>query len=789
MIAKELNPILVVLGFLLLTACSGGSSDTTEDQTTEDETSDSELQGADEIYGGSSLARDSQGAIISLTELDPDISCSTTIPEAAVEGVNCIDENYTNDDYRGAWSWRGAAGAEDVGLYGPRGTGVHAWGSGGELDAFKTDESFAMSGSEDNAQDPLGAIGARQAYSLGLTGAGVKVAVVDTSLDTDHSELSEKIISQYDACGEECSSFFTGTGDHGTHVAGIIAAKSDGNEMHGVAYDADLVSIYFAETFGGGLDLREEKLADGITAAVADGARIFNNSWGSSSNETNDSLFDDDYLRGAVADAIDQGSVFVWAAGNSYEENTDLGANNTSQEAKAALKYSEEFASGFVNVVNLVYDNEAKEWVISNSLSNSDEEANSQVCGVTKNYCLGAPGTNINSSVAGDDYATLSGTSMAAPMVSGGIAILFQAFPYVETSDILDLLFVTADDLGAEGVDEIYGHGMMNLAAALEPSGPLTLATSGSTQTNSGLSLSGASLSGDTAFVGAISSAASDMVALDSFDRAYAVGATGMTVLSQGEPHSASTLSESLRLDFDQLASFGTPIAESAMTGGDTAVAMKEQISLSDGVLNYRAVTTDTSSLAEVQYVAMSTGENWQMGQSISITQEQGQLFGNVGTGAYALADTATTLTVGSNGSRQLAGDWTLFGGVGVSQTAVDPAVGSLIALSDQITSASAVMGLRRDQLGDDQMASFALQVSQDRLVLAGSALTTIPVGRDEGGVILLEETRLDEQALSIVPTVEMTYESQIDLDTNLAYSVSASELENTLAVDLQRAF
>ena len=636
--------------------------------------------------------------------------------------------------------------------------------------------------------DAIGAVGARQAYSLGLTGAGVKVAVVDTEIQASHVELSGKVIAEYNAC-DGCDIDSGATGDHGTHVAGIVAGKKDGNGIHGVAYDADLVSIYFAEKSGGSLDIEADDFEVAIRAAVEDGARIFNNSWGSGATSGNDSYLDvSSDLRDAVADAIDQGSVFVWAAGNDYSNNLNLGADNTSQEAKAALKYSE-FMGGFINVVNLVYDGNQQEWVISNEERGAAEHADSQICGVTKDFCLGAPGTNMISGNGSGGYLIASGTSMAAPMVSGGIAILFQAFPYVETSDILDLLFVTANDLGAEGVDEIYGHGMMNLAAALEPSGPLTLATSGSTQTNSGLSLSGASLSGDTAFVGAISSAASDMVALDSFDRAYAVGATGMTVLSQGEPHSASTLSESLRLDFDQLASFGTPIAESAMTGGDTAVAMKEQISLSDGVLNYRAVTTDTSSLAEVQYVAMSTGENWQMGQSISITQEQGQLFGNVGTGAYALADTATTLTVGSNGSRQLAGDWTLFGGVGVSQTAVDPAVGSLIALSDQITSASAVMGLRRDQLGDDQMASFALQVSQDRLVLAGSALTTIPVGRDEGGVILLEETRLDEQALSIVPTVEMTYESQIDLDTNLAYSVSASELENTLAVDLQRAF
>ena len=187
--------------------------------------------------------------------------------------------------------------------------------------------------------------------------------------------------------------------------------------------------------------------------------------------------------------------------------------------------------------------------------------------------------------------------------------------------------------------------------------------------------------------------------------------------------------------------------------------------------------------------MALSSGDGWQVGQSIALTQEQGQLFGNVGTGAYALADTATTLTVGSNGTRELRDDWTLFGGVGLSQTAVVPAAASVVAMSDQITSASAVMGLRRDQLGLDQTATFTLQVSQDRLVLNGSGLATIPVARDDDGVIVLEETRLDEASLSIVPKVEMSYEEKIDVDANITYSASSSELENVLAVDFERAF
>ena len=785
--SRGINLAAVAMVAALMAACDlGGSTEVDEDSN---EAEYDELDGTDEVYEGGTESRDPLGAVEGDVVWYEDIACSGTVPGGADAGVGCVDTNYADK-----WSWRGAEGDSVTGASGPRGVDVAVWGDPVTVSSSNSDdETYAMGNTVDsNLHDPIGAIGARQAYSLGLTGAGVTVAVVDTPIYAEHSELADKVIAEYDACiGCEPTALDERSapqGDHGTHVAGIIGAKHDGTEMHGIAYDADIVSVAFLEHFGGGLSLELDDLADGITGAVGSGARIFNNSWGSNSLENNDTLFDDAYLRSAAADAIAQGSVFVWAAGNSYSENTDLGANNTSQEAKAALKYAE-FANGFVNVVNLVYDNNAAAWVISNELSDSDEEADSQVCGVTKNYCLGAPGTNIYSSIGAEgEYATYNGTSMAAPMVSGGIAILFQAFPYVETADILDLLFATADDLGAEGVDEVYGHGMMNLAAALEPSGSLNIATSSSTATNTGLALTGASLSGDSAFVGAISAAASDMVALDAFDRAYTVGALGMTTLSETSALSAAGLSDTLRADFEGLASFGSPITEVAATG-DAVASVAEQIRLPDAALNYRAVSKETSTLAEVQYVALSSGDGWQVGQSVALTQEQGQLFGNVGTGAYALADTATTLTVGSNGTRQLGEDWTLFGGVGLSQTAVVPAAASVIAMSDQITSASAVMGLRRDQLGADQTGSFAVQLSQDRRVLDGSALTTIPVGRDDGGVIVLEETYLNEAALSIVPTLEMTYEDHLNLTATIAYSASANALENVLAVDLERSF
>ena len=72
------------------------------------------------------------------------------------------------------------------------------------------------------------------------------------------------------------------------------------------------------------------------------------------------------------------------------------------------------------------------------------------------NYCITAPGTDLKSSASN---TVLDGTSFAAPIVSAAIAVIREAFPYMKSNEITNLLFTTARDLGASGVDAIYGHG------------------------------------------------------------------------------------------------------------------------------------------------------------------------------------------------------------------------------------------------------------------------------------------------------------------------------------------
>ncbi|MGB2461272.1 MAG: S8 family serine peptidase, partial [Candidatus Puniceispirillaceae bacterium] len=96
-------------------------------------------------------------------------------------------------------------------------------------------------------------------------------------------------------------------------------------------------------------------------------------------------------------------------------------------------------------------------------------------CGVARNFCLAAPGVEIVSTATRSEYssgyARFSGTSMAAPMVSGALAVLKSRYPNLAAKQAVRILLESATDLGAKGIDEVYGYGLLNLEEALKPLG------------------------------------------------------------------------------------------------------------------------------------------------------------------------------------------------------------------------------------------------------------------------------------------------------------------------------
>ena len=317
---------------------------------------------------------------------------------------------------------------------------------------------------EYNAQEGLGLINASDAYARGLTGEGVIVAVIDTGLDGTHPEFAGRIADggfdfvQGCAYNEEECDVIDPDG-HGTHVSGIIAANKDDIGMHGVAFDSTILPIRIFDDEGDfGLESVED-LAAAIDVALDGGAAVINNSWGSvtdvteSTRELIEAMFPEAIA--AVQRAIDNSTIIVFAAGNEMSANPNI-------EAGLPFHFSE-FQDLWVAVISVDLDGSLS--LFSNR------------CGVTAEWCIAAPGRTIFSTASGGGYGVKSGTSMAAPHVSGALAVILQLFAGLTPEEAVVRLFVSANGTGIYADSSIFGQGLLDLEAATRPIGTVFVLT------------------------------------------------------------------------------------------------------------------------------------------------------------------------------------------------------------------------------------------------------------------------------------------------------------------------
>lgn len=224
----------------------------------------------------------------------------------------------------------------------------------------------------------------------GLTGKGVKIAVIDTAIDNKHPDLEGKIVDQYIVDGVPKNLEY----EHGTAIAGIICAYPKTSEgVLGIAYNSQILSVVVSS----GTEAQVENLIQGIEYAVSEKVDIINISAGI--------INDDPRLRVAIDNAFDAGIIVVAASGN------DL----TGQILYPAK-----------------YDN-----VIS--VDSVDSDGN-RLYGESNASVL-LPGGNIvttySSKHESKKYVSYSGTSMSCAMMSGVIALLLEQNPNLENKDIL----------------------------------------------------------------------------------------------------------------------------------------------------------------------------------------------------------------------------------------------------------------------------------------------------------------------------------------------------------------
>ncbi len=391
-----------------------------------------------------------------------------------------------------------------------------------------TKSSINYETAEYDTQWGLATIGGAAAYSRGYFGQGVTVAVVDSGVLTTHNELKNNLLPgvEFDNNGFVDNSVIdpTDSDGHGTHVAGIIGAQLDGTGFHGVAPSVKILPIQASQEGDNILFGAHTGLIYAITNTTTP-VQIINNSWGSSyaAEGTLDggekitvvsglpifkSFIDDDSFVGLTssfedyANALDNNGtnldkIIVFSAGNNYwndfsgniyytqNDNTLTITNNEflaqyeDDEYGLASTWGVNFHSAGGYALAPFYETSllGNYVVVVATDLNNNIATFSNSCGESMQWCIAAPGVDITSAHNANDNETSvkSGTSQAAPHVSGALALLRSRLQNVPMNIVLEILFATADDLGPVGIDAVYGNGLLNIQAAITVQGSIVL--------------------------------------------------------------------------------------------------------------------------------------------------------------------------------------------------------------------------------------------------------------------------------------------------------------------------
>ncbi len=285
-----------------------------------------------------------------------------------------------------------------------------------------------------------------------VLGSDIKVAVIDTGTYLSHPDLVDNIFCSFDAetNTSPCLYYFGNIGEsesgkypaqHGTHVAGIVAAKKDNNILiSGVAPSANLIPV--SVNFLNGININH-KLALAINWAVANGAEILNCSWGGGSQN--------DYIDDAINNALSngrngKGCIVVFSTGNDYSSvNYPANSNDKILSVGDITSYGERAEySNYGNEIDVV-----------------------------------APGSNIYSTLPTNVAGYMSGTSMAAPHVSGLAALILSVNPNFSDDEVCLIIQQTCKKLPKylfythigrlDGTwNSEVGYGLINAEAAVK---------------------------------------------------------------------------------------------------------------------------------------------------------------------------------------------------------------------------------------------------------------------------------------------------------------------------------
>jgi hypothetical protein len=275
----------------------------------------------------------------------------------------------------------------------------------------------------------------------GYGAASVKVAVIDSGLDRAHPDLAaSRVLVGYDYVHRD------GTPEddcgHGTAVAGIVAATTNnGVGLAGIAQATLLpLKVTARDASTGACTGSMANVARAVTDATDQGAKVINLSLAATSSDSTTAA--------AIKYARDRGVVVVAGSGNNGQVGIKYPASDPNALAIGAVDASKTVAS----------------W------SNRGPQLD-----------FVAPGVNIDVLRPGSAYGSGGGTSYSAPHVAGAVALALACAPTLDAATLVGHLQASAEDLGAAGRDDTYGHGLVRADRLLARTCPGTVAVGGTT--------------------------------------------------------------------------------------------------------------------------------------------------------------------------------------------------------------------------------------------------------------------------------------------------------------------
>lgn len=553
---------------------------------------------------------------------------------------------------------------------------------------------------------PLAATNFSTAYARGWTGLGSLVTIADTGVDADHPDLAAGISDARD---------FTGTGindthGHGTHVAGIVGARRNGEAMHGAAFDATLAIAKVASSSSYSFALarqaadwgaKADSVAVNVSAAylrdryletflvpIGEASYYLDDPWG----------YGQTGFYGVKAEAaswraaLGPRQVLVKAAGNNgtdYSAAANQLATATDGSGDLILNRQMLIVGNWDPATNQIRGNRA-----GNVCTTWQNGACADAAKISDSFLL-APGTGVVSTYLDGGYAALSGTSMAAPVVSGGLALLRQMWPHLDGRQLATILLESADRTIPGYAEHSHGQGLLDMAAATSPVGDVSVPQGDDVTAARLRPLASGALAG----IGAAASAAlSGVMILDSHDRDFYLD-LGLS-----------------------LAAIDTRRGGVAAAGG-----------LTDGYAGY---------LDPARHVALRVPLHRGWSLIGGAGQETGGFLGNSLSGllgdvtasstAYALANFRHGFGDGATG---------LFAQLGGAVTRLETGEApSLLAQPGIVTSSTASLGLTHPAAG----GLFGVSLSRPVQIDSAQMHYRLPVARQLDGTVLQEERHVD---------------------------------------------